>query len=82
MFKKLAFATAAVLAMSAPAFAHHCPKDAAAIDAYLSRTEVDANLKAQVIALKDKGMEAHKAGDHATSEAELAEAMRMLLNGK
>jgi hypothetical protein len=81
MIRKIAFASAAILAMSVPALAHHCPKDAAAIDAYLSKNDVDANLKTQVVALKDKGMEAHKAGDHATAETDLAEAMRMLLNG-
>ena len=81
MLRKVVFASATSLFLTMPALAGHCPKDAAAIDAYLARTNVGEPLKAQVIALKDKGMEQHNAGDHAASEATLAEAMRMLLVG-
>lgn len=82
MINKTLIAAAISLALATPALAAHCPKDAAAIDAYLARMSVDEALKAQVVALKDKGMELHNAGNHRESEATLAEAMRMLLNGQ
>jgi hypothetical protein len=82
MPNKLMLAVVATLFMSAPALAAHCPKDAAAIDAYLAKMSVSDDLKAEVTALKDKGMELHNAGNHRESEAALAEAMRMLLNGQ
>ncbi|MEZ5812949.1 MAG: hypothetical protein R3D45_16185 [Rhizobiaceae bacterium] len=82
MVRKLIMTAAAALLLSAPAWAGHCPKDAAAIDAYLAKADVSGTLKASVTALKDEGMMLHQAGNHAESEAKLAEAMRMLLNGE
>lgn len=79
MVRTTILAAATSLFLMGPAFAAHCPKDAAAIDAYLAATEVDDALKAEVIALKDKGMELHNAGSHRESEAALADAMRKLL---
>ncbi len=70
------------LVLATSAFAAHCPMDAAAIDAYLARAEVSDPLKTQVNALKDEGMVLHAEGKHRESEAKLAEAMRMLLNGQ
>ncbi len=70
------------IALAASAFAAHCPMDAAAIDAYLARTQVSEQLKSQVTALKDEGMALHAEGKHSQSEAKLAEAMRMLLNNQ
>lgn len=81
MIRRMFLAAAATLLLATPALAGHCPKDAAAIDAYLAKASVSDTLKAEVTALKDKGMELHNAGNHAESEATLAEAMRMLLNG-
>lgn len=72
----------ASLVLATSAFAAHCPMDAAAIDAYLARAEVSDSLKSQVNALKDEGMALHAEGKHSESEAKLAEAMRMLLNGQ
>ena len=80
MLKKTVLATALVFLAVTPALAHHCPKDAAAIDHALSMVIVDDGVKAEVTALRDKGMAEHKAGDHASSETTLAEAMRLLLN--
>ncbi len=80
MTKKLALVAATLLLTASPAFAHHCPKDAAAIDHALGVVSVSDEVKAQVTALKDKGMTEHKAGDHAAAETTLAEAMRLLLN--
>lgn len=73
----LAAATAALLAT--PAFAGHCPKDAAAIDHALASLDVSDDVKSKVTALRDKGMEQHEAGDHAASEDTMSEAMRTLL---
>jgi len=71
---------ATLLLTASPAFAHHCPKDAAAIDHALGVLTVSNEAKTQVTALKDKGMSEHKAGNHAAAETTLAEAMRPLLN--
>lgn len=81
MLRKTMLAGAALMLLATPALAHHCPKDAAAIEAGLAKAAklTDAQ-KADITALKDKGMAAHNSGDHAAAEATLAEAMRMLLN--
>ena len=80
MYRSIIAASAALFLMASPAFAHHCPMDAAAIDAALSKVSVSDTVKASVIALRNKGMAAHDAGNHAEAEAALAEAMRQLLN--
>jgi hypothetical protein len=77
---KRILATAAVLvALSAPAFANHCPKDMAAIDAALAK---NPNLSAaqldEVKKLRAQGDAEHKAGDHAASIATLAKAEKIL----
>ena len=79
MKKILAAAAAASFLFVAPALASHCPKDAAAIDAALENVEFSNDVRVAVIELRDQGMAAHEAGDHAQSEALLAEAMRQLL---
>ena len=81
MGRSLVLATLLMSLAAAPAFANHCPKDAAAIDAYLSKAKVSDTLKAEVMALRDKGMALHDAGKHEEAEAVLAEAMRKLLMG-
>ena len=80
MLKKTILATALVFFAATPALAHHCPKDAAAIDHALGTVSLDGGVKAEVTALRNKGMAEHQAGDHAAAEATLAEAMRLLLN--
>lgn len=76
-------AALALLAIAAaPAFAGHCPADAAAIDHALPLSTLSNDEKAEIQALRDQGMAAHEAGDHATSEALLANAMRRLLLGQ
>lgn len=82
MLRKTILAAAVTLLMTVPAFASHCPADAAAIDAYLAKASVSDDLKAEVTALKDKGMEQHSAGNHREAEATLAEAMRKLLSAE
>lgn len=80
MLKQTVLATALVLLAATPAFAFHCPKDAAAIDHALGAVSVGDDVKAQVTALKDKGLAEHNSGDHGASQTTLAEAMRLLLN--
>ena len=79
MIRATALAAATML-FAAPAFAHYCPMNAEAIDAGLAAIDVSDEVRAEVETLRDQGMEQHEAGDHAASEATLAEAMRLLLN--
>jgi len=79
MFRILTAAVAATFLFVAPAFARHCPTDAAAINAALEKVQVSDEEKAAIIDLRDRGLQAHAAGDHPTAEALLADAMRRLL---
>ncbi|MDH3194958.1 MAG: hypothetical protein OEL78_01450 [Hyphomicrobiales bacterium] len=82
MTRILTAATAAFFLLAAPALAAHCPKDAAAVEAGLSKSTLSDAEKAEISALKDQGMQLHNAGDHRASEAALADAMRRLLNAQ
>ena len=53
-----------------------------AIDHGLQSSKLDMSTSDEIKALRDKGMELHKAGHHRESEKTLAEAMRMLLMAK
>ncbi len=77
--KRLLVVTAAVLALSAPAFANHCPKDMAAIDAALAKNPKlsEAQMK-QVKELRAKGEAEHKAGNHKQSLEDLQKAEDIL----
>ena len=73
-----AMATAAVLATS-PAYAYHCPKDMAEIDAALAKNpSLSPDDLAEVKDLRAEGEELHKAGDHAQSVEVLGQAKEML----
>ena len=64
--------------ISIPALAGHCPKDVRRIDEALKMTKVsDANMS-RVKALRDKGNEQHKTGQHGPSLQTLHEAMKIL----
>ena len=80
MLRKTLLTGAALALFATPALAFHCPTDAAAIEAGLAKA---ANLsdeqKAEITALKDKGMALHP-GNHDEAQKILAEAMRKLLN--
>ena len=80
MTRILTAATAAFFLLAAPALAFHCPKDAKAIEAGLSKSTLGDAEKAEISALKDKGMQLHGAKDHRGGTAALADAMRRLLN--
>jgi hypothetical protein len=74
------FAAAAVLvALTAPAFANHCPKDMAAIDAALAKNpQLSADQLAQVKKLRADGEALHKAGKHQESVDALQKAEDIL----
>ncbi|HEY5789277.1 MAG TPA: hypothetical protein VIX81_01560 [Gammaproteobacteria bacterium] len=78
MIKQILTVTALTLALSGPALARHCPKDAKAIDAALPSSSLSAEDKGKVQALRDEGMALHTNGDHPASEAKMAEAMKLL----
>ena len=82
MTRTLTAATAAFFLLAAPALAAHCPKDAAAIEAGLSKSTLSDAEKAEISTMKDEGMKLHGAKDHRGSEAILADAMRRLLNAQ
>jgi hypothetical protein len=79
----LAIAAVLFVAAAAPAFAFHCPRDMAAIDAALAANpNVSAENLAKVKDLRSKGEAAHRAGNHQSSVDQLAEAMAILGIGK
>jgi hypothetical protein len=75
---RLALAATFVLAVSAPAFAFHCPADMAAIDAALPNAQLTDEQKAQVTELRAKGQQLHEAGQHQESVDTLAQAKQIL----
>jgi len=82
MHRTLITATAAFFLLAAPALAAHCPADAKAIDAGLSKSTLGDAEKAEISALKDQGLQLHGSGDHSGAEKVLADAMRRLLNAQ
>jgi len=75
--KKL-LAAAILLAFASPAFANQCPGLMKQIDEKLAMATVSDADKAKIEELRKTGEEAHAAGDHATSEAALNEALALL----
>ena len=73
-------ASAAVLVLlSAPAFANHCPKDMAAIDAALAKNpQLSEAQMTQVKKLRADGEALHKAGKHQESVEALQKAEDIL----
>ncbi len=68
-----------LVALSAPAFANHCPKDMAAIDAALAKNpNLSADQMAQVKKLRAEGEALHKAGKHQESIQTLQKAEDIL----
>ena len=77
--KCILVATALVLAMTSPAFAKHCPKDAKIIDQTLANAKgMDKMQMTKVKALRDKGMALHKSGNHGESIKVLHAATQIL----
>jgi len=79
MIKSVLLTAVIAVAFAAPAFANHCPKDMAAIDAALAR---NPNLSAEQMAAvkKDRadGEALHKAGNHVESLVVLCRAEKAL----
>jgi hypothetical protein len=77
--KRASALAAALLFASSAAFAFHCPKDMAAIDAALAKNPklTDAQL-AEVKKLRAEGEALHKAGKHQESVDTLAKAEKIL----
>ena len=77
--KRISALAAALLFASSAAFAFHCPKDMAAIDAALARNPpLSAEQLAEVKKLRADGEAYHKAGEHQKSVDALAKAMKIL----
>ena len=77
--KHLAIAAVLLLALSAPAFANHCPKDMAAIDAALAKNpQLSPAQLAEVKKLRAQGEADHKAGKHKESVENLQKAEDIL----
>ena len=75
---KAILATALLLALAVPAAANQCPQLMTQIDAKLQTAQLSDADKAKVTELRQEGEAAHKAGDHAKSEAALNEALDLL----
>jgi uncharacterized protein len=77
--KRISALAAALLFASSAAFAFHCPKDMAAIDAALAKNpQLSAADMAEVKRLRAEGEAYHKAGKHQESVDDLAKAMKIL----
>ena len=79
MIKSLLIAAVVAVAISSPAVAFYCPKNVKAIDAALSKARLNADQKAKVQGLRDRGNAQHKAGNHRAAVKSLAEAVRIIL---
>lgn len=67
-----------LLLVPATALANQCPGMMADIDAALSNASLSESDRARVVELRARGEVEHQAGDHAASEATLAEAKAIL----
>ena len=76
----LGLAMATAFALTGPALASQCPMLMQEVDAAMEMAELSEEQKAEVMELRQSGEDAHAAGDHAKSEADLNEALA-LLNG-
>ena len=76
--KTFLIAAAAVVAFAAPALANQCPMMMGEIEAALATSTADEATRTTATTLLEEGRALHEAGDHAASEAKLAEAMALL----
>ena len=72
-------AAAFVMFFATPALAFHCPADAKAIDAALTKVSLSSAQKAEVMQLKTDGMKLHSTKKHTEGQLALAKAMRIIL---
>ena len=79
MTRTTILAAALTLGLSAPAFAFHCPKDMAEIDAALAKNpQISAEQLSEVTKLRAEGEALHKAGKHQEAVDTLAKAKEIL----
>ena len=77
--KSILVAAAMVVAMTTPAFAKHCPKDAKIIDQSMREAfELTTRQMAKVKALHDMGLAYHKDGNHGEAIKTLHAATKIL----
>ena len=76
--KKLALMMVGLMVMASSAFAFHCPKDMAKIDAALKDTKISGAQLAEVKKQRADGEASHKAGKHQEAVDTLAKAMKTL----
>ena len=77
--KSILVAAAMVVAMTTPAFAKHCPKDAKIIDQAMREAfELTTKQMAEVKALHDMGLAYHKDGNHGEAIKALHAATKIL----
>lgn len=76
--KRTILAIALAFGLTAPAVASQCPQDMAAIDKAMQSAKLSDAKKAEVMELRQKGEEQHKAGEHAASVKTLGEAKQIL----
>ena len=77
--KSILVAAAMVVAMTTPAFAKHCPKDAKIIDQAMREAfELTTKQMAEVKALHDMGLAYHKDGNHGEAIKTLHAATKIL----
>jgi hypothetical protein len=78
MIKSLLAAGTILAALAGPALASQCPALAAKAEEALKTATVDDATKAKVTELIATGKASHDAGNHADSEAQLGEALKLL----
>jgi len=78
MLRRISLALALSVVVAGPAFARQCPMDMAAIDKALPTAQLSAADKQKVMDLRQRGEQAHKAGNHDESERLLGQAKQML----
>ena len=76
--KKLIITAVLIAAFATPALANQCPSLMKKVDEAMATTQVDEATKTKVMALYEKGKTEHAAGEHAASEADLNEALKLL----
>ena len=78
MIRKALLIAATTALMAGPAFATHCPKDMALIDAALPTAKLSDDDKKKVVKKRAGGEAAHKAGNHNKALKRLEGAMEIL----
>lgn len=67
-----------LFALPVLAWAHTCPAYVEMIDESLAQMEVDADVEAEVIELRDQGEALHEDGDHEAAVEKLDQALGLL----